>query len=263
MNIFSASATRPSLQTNQCTPYIEWHIPAKLSTRAIQIVYSGGGYARNKPDAYEVAPVRRYLNGKGMAVVTLKYRTPRPLGGLAKHVTAWQDLQRAVRIVRSQAESRGLDPDRIGVMGSSAGGHLTLMGALSSRRKSYLPTDDIDKLPCNVQWAVAVYPAYSLTDGINKVNEKGGNEDDSRLVPEFSFDLDSCPVLFLHGDADVWAAMNSVKCWEQLKRMGIQCDLHTLAKRGHCFQKNASPGTGSYTWMGRIWEFLNHKGFNR
>lgn len=253
----------PSLQTNQCTPYIEWHIPKKLSTRAIQIVYSGGGYVRNNPDAYEVAPVRRFLNEKGMTVVTLKHRAPRPLGGLAKHVTAWQDLQRTVRIVRSQAKSRGLDPDRIGVMGSSAGGHLTLMGALSSRRKSYLPIDGIDRLPCNVQWAVAVYPAYSLTDGMETVNAKGGNEDDSRMAPEFSFDLDSSPVLFLHGDADVWAAMNSVKCWEQLKRMGIQCDLHTLAKRGHCFQKNASPGTGSYTWMGRIWEFLNHKGFNK
>lgn len=253
----------PSPQTNQCIPYIEWHIPAKLATRAIQIIYSGGGYVRNNPDSYEAAAVRRFLNEKGMAVVTLKHRAPRPLGGLPKHVTAWQDLQRTVRIVRSQAKSRGLDPDRIGVMGSSAGGHLTLMGALSSRQRSYLPVDKIDRLPCNVQWAVAIYPAYALTDGLENVNANGGNEDDSRTSPEFAFDLDSCPVLFIHGDADKWAAMNSVKCWEQLRRMGIQCDLHTLAKRGHCFQKNASPGTGSYTWMGRIWEFMNHKGFNR
>jgi len=57
--------------------------------------------------------------------------------------------------------------------------------------------------------------------------------------------------------------MNSVKCWEQMRRMGIQGDLHTLAKRNHCFQRAASPGTGSYTWLDRIWEFMNHKGFNR
>ena len=69
--------------------------------------------------------------------------------------------------------------------------------------------------------------------------------------------------LFIHGDADGWAAMNSVKCWEQLRRMGIQSDLHTLAGRDHCFQRSAAPGTGSYTWMGRIWEFMNHKGFNK
>ena len=249
----------PDVQTNQCKPYLEWHIPQKLKTTAIQIVYSGGSYTGNNPDGFEVAPVRRYLNEKGMAVVTVKYRTPRPLNGLAKHTTAWQDLQRAIRIVRSKAPSKGLDPKRIGIMGSSAGGHLTLMGVTSSRSRSYWPKDAIDKLPCNVQWAVAIYPAYSLTDGAMKPNAQGGNEDDARLVPEFAFDPDTCPTLFIHGDADGWAAMNSVKCWEQMRRMGVQSELHTLAKRSHCFQKKASPGTGSYTWMDRIGEFMNQQ----
>ena len=148
-------------------------------------------------------------------------------------------------------------------MGSSAGGHLTLMGATSSMRRSYRPVDDLDKIPCNVQWAVAIYPAYALTDGIDKGNVQGGNEDDSRPVREFSFDLKTCPMLFVHGDADGWAAMNSVKCWEQLRRMGIQSDLHTLATRSHCFQRKAAPGTGSYTWLNRIWEFMNHTGCSR
>lgn len=249
----------PDVQTNQCKPYIEWHLPKTLKTTAIQIVYSGGGYGGNDPDGFEVTPVRRYLNAKGMAVVTMKYRTPRPLGGLAKHTTAWQDLQRAIRLVRSKAAAKGLDPNRIGIMGSSAGGHLTLMGATSSRSRSYWQIDDVDNLPCNVQWAVAIYPAYSLTDGADRPNVKGGNEDDSRLVPEFAFDPDTCPILFIHGDADGWAAMNSVKCWEQLRLMGIQCDLHTLATRNHCFQRKASPGTGSYTWLDRIGEFMNHR----
>jgi acetyl esterase/lipase len=253
----------PDVQTNQCQPYLEWHMPKERKTKAIQIIYSGGAYHQNKPDGFEVAPARRYLNEKGMTVVTMKYRTPRPQGALAKHTTAWQDLQRAVRLVRSQAAAKGLDPDRIGIMGSSAGGHLTIMGATSSKNRSYWPIDELDKLPCNAQWAVAIYPAYALTDGVNRPNAKGGNEDDARLVPEFSFDLATCPMLFIHGDSDGWAAMNSVKCWEQLRRMGIQSDLHTLATRGHCFQRGAAPGTGSYTWMDRIWEFMNHKGFNR
>jgi len=253
----------PDVQTNQCLPYLEWHIPKQLKTKAIQIIYSGGGYEGNDPDGFEVAPARRYLNEKGMTVVTMKYRTPHPLGGLAKHTTAWQDLQRAVRIVRSEAAAKGLDPNRIGIMGSSAGGHLTLMGATSSKHSSYGQIDDLDKLSCNVQWAVAIYPAYALTDGAGAANAKGGNEDDARLVPEFSFDLATCPMLFIHGDADGWAAMNSVKCWEQLRRMGIQSDLHTLAGRNHCFQQKAAPGTGSHTWMDRIWEFMNHNGFNK
>lgn len=257
------SGQMPDAQTNQCSPYLEWHLPRTLKTKAVQIIYSGGCYAGNDPDGFEVAPVRRYLNAMGMTVVTLKYRTPRPLGGLAKHTTAWQDLQRTIRIVRSEAKSRGLDPDRIGIMGSSAGGHLTLMGATSSRRNAYLPKDKIDRIPCNVQWAVAIYPAYALTDGLETPNAQGGNGEDVRLAREFSFDLSTCPILFVHGDADGWSAMNSVRCWEQLRRMGLQGELHTLATRQHCFQRKAAPGTGSYTWMDRIWEFMNSKGINR
>ena len=252
----------PDFQKEQCVPYLEWFIPSNLTTRAIQIVYSGGGYRKNNPDGFESAPARRFLNEKGMAVVALKYRTPRPAAPLAKHTTAWQDLQRCIRIVRSKAAEKGLDPDRIGLMGGSAGGHLTLMGVTSSRSRACLDIDEIDKIPCNVQWGVGIYPAYALTDGVDRHNTTGGNHDAARLVPEFAFDPDTCPMVFVHGDADGWAAMNSVKVWEQMRRMGIGCDLHTLAKRSHCFQYRASPGTGSYTYLGRIWEFLNHKGFN-
>lgn len=251
----------PDAQDKQCTPYIEWHIPTKLTTTAIQIIYSGGSYMGNDPDGFEVTPARRYLNGKGMTVVTLKYRTPRP-EGLSKHTTAWEDLQRTIRIVRSEAAARGLDPDRIGIMGSSAGGHLTLMGVTSSLHNSYLPKDNIDKLSCSVQWGIGIYPAYALTDGADRNNTGGGNDDDAVLVPEFSFDLKTVPMLFIHGDADGWAAMNSVKCWEKMRAMGIQSELHTLALRNHCFQRKCSPGTGSYTHLDRIWEFITAKGYN-
>ena len=250
----------PSRQSNQCEPYLEWHFPKELKTKAIQIIYSGGSYNGSKPDSFEVAPARRYLNERGMTVVTLKYRVPRPPkeSGLAKHTTAWQDLQRTIRIVRSKADSLGLDPQKIGIMGSSAGGHLTLMGTTSSLHQSYLPIDDIDKQPCNVQWGIAIYPAYALTDGAEQPNKGGGNGNDAVLVPEFSFDLKTAPMLFIHGDADGWAAMNSVKAWEKLRAMGIQSELHTLAKRKHCFQRTASPGTGSYTWLDRIGDYLKN-----
>lgn len=260
-NIWPEGKT-PDLQAEQCTPYIEWHMPKELKTKAIQIIYSGGSYTGNDPDGFEVAPARRYLNEKGMAVVTLKYRTPRPKE-LAKHTTAWQDLQRTIKLVRKEAEARGLDPNRIGIMGNSAGGHLTLMGVTSSRHQSYWPIDDVDKISCKVQWGIGIYPAYALTDGLEKPNSGGGNEDSAVLAPEFSFDLDTAPMLFVHGDADGWAAMNSVKTWEKMVQMGIQSDLHTLATRGHCFQNSSAPGTGSYTYLDRIWEFLTAKGFNK
>ena len=249
----------PDAQEHQCTPYIEWHIPAERKTDAIQIIYSGGGYKNNDPDGFEVAPARRYLNALGMTVVTLKYRTPRP-EGLSKHTTAWQDLQRTIRIVRSEAASRGLNPDKIGIMGSSAGGHLTLMGVTASRHRSYRPVDDIDKLSCKVQWGIGIYPAYVLSDGFDNHNTGGGNDDTTYIGPEFSFDLDTAPMLLIHGDADGWASMNSVRVWEKMRAMGIQSELHTLALRPHCFQRKSSPGTGSYTWLERIGEYLAQMG---
>lgn len=254
----------PDLQAGQSEPYLEWHLPKHLKTKAIQIIWSGGAYYDSVPDGFEVAPARRYLNEKGMTVVTVNYRHPRPAAPLAKHTTAWQDAQRAIRMVRSEAASRGLDPERIGIMGSSAGGHLALLCASSSRRRAYWPLDDIDNgNSAKVQWSVEIYPAYALTDGVDCFNQTGGNDDSARLVPEFSFDPDTPAMLFIHGDADSWASMNSVKSWEQLCRMGVQSELHTLALRNHCFQRAAAPGTGSYTWLDRIWEFLSAKGFNR
>ena len=242
-------------------PYLVWFIPEKLTTKAIQVVYPGGGYNFCNFNG-EGTPVAHYLNGKGMTCVVVMYRCPRPVGK-PKHLSGWQDAQRAIRMVRAEAPARGLDPDRIGVMGFSAGGHLTLMTAVNTKTAAYAPVDGIDQLPCTVQWACPTYPAYALTDGADRPNAKGGNELDVETVPEFAFDDATPPMCFVHGDADVWAAMNSVVCWEKLRRMGVQSDLHTLATRGHCFQMSANPGTGSFTWLDRLWEFLARKGLNK
>ena len=248
-------------ENQQYAPYLVWFVPETLATKAIQVIVPGGGYNFCNFNG-EGTPVAHYLNDKGMTAVVVMYRCPRPVGK-PKHLSGWQDAQRAIRMVRAEAPRRGLDPDRIGIMGFSAGGHLTLMTATNAKTPAYAPVDEIDRLPCNVQWACPVYPAYALTDGADSPNAQGGNEDDAVPVPEFSFDDATPPMCFVHGDADVWAAMNSVKTWELLRRKGIQCDLHTLATRGHCFQFSASPDTGSYTWMDRLWEFFTRKGLNR
>lgn len=252
----------PSYDAKQNVPYLEWHLPKNRRSDAIFLIYSGGSYVWNSPDCHEVAPARRRLNQEGCTVVTMSYRVP-PTAGAAKHLAAWQDLQRAIRVVRSQARSRGLDPNRICIMGSSAGGHLTLLGVTSSTESAYEPIDEIDRLPCNVQLAVAIYPAYALTDGVDRENAFGGNRDEDVLVSELKFDAMTVPTLFVHGDADGWAAMNSVKCWERMRRMGVQSEVHTLATRVHCFHRDASPGTGSYTVLERILEFAKAKGFIR
>ena len=246
----------PDYQSAQNEPYLEWHMPKELNTRAVQILYAGGAYGFNNPQDFEVTPLRRYLNAKGMAVVTIKYRCPRP-EGLPKHMSAWQDLQRTIRLVRDEAPRRGLDPNSIGIMGCSAGGHLTLMGATTSQTAAYARIDAVDDLPCNVKWAIAIYPAYALTDGADGENTNGGNLDTDVLVNDFAFDASTCNMLFMHGDADSYAAMNSVKCWEKLRTMNIESELHTLATRRHTFQQNASPGTASYNINDIIWEYVD------
>lgn len=244
------------------SPYLDWLPAPKNPNGGCMILISGGAY-NNCCDVWLVEMWGKKFTEIGFQCVNFVYRTPRPAAPLAKHTSAWQDLQRCIRIVRSKAAEKGLNPDSIGIMGSSAGGHLALMGTTSSRSRSYYNIDNLDKIACNVQWGVGIYPAYALTDGIDQWNTAGGNEDSAIIVPEFAFDPDTCPMVFIHGDEDVWSAMNSVKVWEQMRRMGVSCDLHTLCKRGHCFQRKASPGTGSYTWLGRIWEFMNHKGINK
>jgi len=269
-------ASIPTSGSHNSDPYIEWHIPTVLKTKAIQIIFSGGAYNGSLSITDEVAPARRFLNEKGMTVVTLIYRYPRPVG-LSKHTAAWQDLQRAIRVIRNRAPQLGLDPDRIGVMGSSAGGHLAVMGATSSRHPAYARIDALDDLPCNVQWGIGIFPAYLLTDDweffgyvysgpgsspdlAHLGNAWGGNIDvgqqKSILAPEFSFDLDTAPMLLIHGDDDLYAAMNSVKLSEKLRSMGVPSEVHTLATAFHDFQTSAYPGTGSFNYLDRIWEFL-------
>jgi hypothetical protein len=132
------------------------------------LLISGGGY-QSCCDGVWIDWVAKKFREPGFVCVSLTYRTPSSLGGLARHTTAWQDLQRAVWIVRGRAAAKGLDPDRIGIMGSSAGGHLTLIGATSSKRRSYGPIDDLDALSCRVQRVVAIYSrTRSRTARINR-----------------------------------------------------------------------------------------------
>jgi acetyl esterase/lipase len=240
---------------DDANPWIEWHLPKNRTTDAILILYAGGGYNFNKTGDFEVVPIQRYFVEQGLTVVNFHYRSPRP-AGLPKHLSAWQDLQRAIRLVRAEAPNKGLDPQKIGLMGHSAGGHLTLMGATTSQTAAYEPIDAIDQLPCNVQFAIALFPAYALTDGIDDYNTNRGDPDWVSLVPDFAFDSDTCPMLFIHGDDDIFATMNSVVCWEKLRSIGIKSEVHTLATAHHDFFQNARPGTGSYHYNERVWDFI-------
>ena len=253
----------PSVEEHQYNaPFIEWFVPSNKTTDAVMVVTCGGGYNSCYwvPKGSMGGDFRDWLLEKGMTVVRFHYRTPRPKN-VAKHMTAWQDAQRAVRLVRAGAAAHGVDSDKIGFFGYSAAGHLALLMALSSQTHMYEPIDEVDSLPCNVNWAVAVCPAYVLSDGEDGWNAYGGNRIEDEILPLFKFDPDTCPVFFMHGDDDKYSSMASVKVYSRLHAMSIPSELHVFAKRAHDFKSTGAAKTPLLAWRGLLWEWLVQLGF--
>jgi len=255
----------PSVEEHQYNaPFIEWFVPSNKTTDAVMIVTCGGGYGICNwvPTGSMGGGFRDWLLGKGMTVVRLHHRTPRPKK-VAKHVTAWQDAQRAVRLVRYGAAAHGVSPDKIGFFGYSAAGHLALLMALSSQTGTYEPIDEIDALPCNIAFAVPAYAAYVLSDGVNGRNIHGGDRAEDVILPEFKFDSGTCPVFFMHGDADVISSMGSVKVYSRLHAMHVPCDLHVFALRDHDFKSKGATKGKLLSWRPLLWDWLVQIGLCR
>ena len=211
------------------------------------IVCPGGAYV-SLAYGHEGEKIARYFNSKGITAVVLKYRVPLRLGQ-PKHMIAWQDAQRCVRVCRARAEEWGVDPNKIGIMGFSAGGHLALLIAASSQTNAYEPVDDIDKLPCNVNFAVPVYPAWVLKTW-----------DSSSSAKEFAFDEATPPMCLVHGDADFCTPIASAAVYKKLREMNIPAELHIYAKVKHGF--GGSPTDGHIgDWLNRVCAWMNVMGF--
>jgi acetyl esterase/lipase len=252
----------PNVEAHQYgSPFIEWFIPSNRTTDAVLILTCGGGYGccNWQPTGGFSAVFRDWLLERGLTVVRLHYRTPRPKK-VEKHVTAWQDAQRAVRLVRSAAAAHGVDGGKIGFCGYSAAGHLTLLMALSSQTRAYEPVDGVDALPCNINWAVSAFPAYVLSDGENGSNAHGGNRIEDEILPLFKFDSATCPVFFMHGDADSISPMASVKVYSRLHAMGVPSELHVYAKLAHDFKPTGADKRRFTAWRDSVWNWLIRMG---
>jgi acetyl esterase/lipase len=155
-----------TLVTNVSKPTLTVYRPKKAKdTGAAVLICPGGGYHVLAWDL-EGVEVATWLNSLGVTGIVLKYRVPRPPGSPKGKppVGPLQDAQRALSLVRSKAKEWHLDPKRIGILGFSAGGHLTAAAATNFDKRAYSPIDEIDKVSCRPDFAVLVYPAY-LTAG--------------------------------------------------------------------------------------------------
>ena len=236
-------------------PTYEYWKPAEKTTDACLIVCPGGAY-QGLAYGHEGDKIARYFVSKGVTTVVLKYRVPRR-EGIPKHMAAWQDAQRCVRVVRSRAEEWGINPDKIGILGFSAGGHLTLMTSTTSMTNSYEPVDDIDKISASVNFAVPVYPAYVLEDGADGPNTGKGN--DSTMVGDFAFDEKTPPMCLIHGDDDVYSPMGSVAVYAKLRKMNSPAELHIFAKVNHGFGGNPTDNHVG-DWLNRVYYWMQAMG---
>lgn len=233
------------------TPTLEWWKPENKTTDACIVICCGGAYMGVAYE-YEGVMPRDYFLKNGITVVMLRYRTPRR-ANVAKHMAAWQDVQRTIRFVRSKASDWGINPEKIGVMGFSAGGHLTLMAATSSQSKAYEPIDDLDKISCHVNFAIPIYPAYVLQDGVDSPNKEKGN--DSPIVNDFKFDDKTPPMCFIHGDGDGYSPMGSIAVYHKLRTMNIPAEVHIFALANHAF-RNCGPDAPIRKYPDRVVAWL-------
>ena len=177
------------------------------------ILCPGGGYVSLVTT--KMTPIAEWLNVQGISAYILIYRTPK------KRKDAFQDIQRAVRIVRSRASEWNLDRSRIGVMGSSAGGHLAARVSTGYDIPSYEAVDELDAVSCKPDFTVLLYPAYM---------NKG-----KALSQEFTVSKEISPTLIISAKDDKGFFPGSPIYANALEEAGASIRVHFFEKGGHGF----------------------------
>ena len=237
--------------TNVSKPTITIYRPAKdKDSGAAVLICPGGGYW-NLYWELEGEEVAAWLTSQGLTGILLKYRVPRrpdePKDEPARRPL--QDAQRAVRIVRNKAKDWGIDPKRIGIVGFSAGGHLAIATATSFEKPTYEPIDDIDKVSCRPDFAIAVYPGYLKA------------KDKTELASSLRIPSGTPPIFLAHGGEDIISPPeHSVLTYLALKRAGIPAELHIYAGAAHDFAVRKVDNPCSM-WTTHCIDWLRNQGF--
>ena len=204
--------------------------PLVTNTGVAVIVFPGGGYQTLAIDL-EGTEVCEWLISKGITCVLSKYRVPgdgvKPhSGAYPNSPVALEDAQRTMRLVRFHASEWGIDPNKIGVLGFSAGGHLAAAISTLFAKRLYARVDAADEMSCRPDFAVAIYPGHLL----EHTSKKG------QLNPYVPVSSRTSPTFLLQNEDDpVDDVENSLVYYAALKKAGVPVEMHLYAQGGHAF----------------------------
>ncbi|AZA85279.1 alpha/beta hydrolase [Chryseobacterium lactis] len=235
--------------THISSPQLIVHQPTNPNGIAV-LVISGGGYAHIESGS-EGYPTGEWLKSKGITAFELEYRLPGE--GWATQLVPFQDAQRAIRIIRSTAKKYKIDPDKIGVLGFSAGGHLAGYIASTFDTMYYPPQDAIDLVSARPDFAAMIYPVVSMLPPNNTTHSfkslLGKNPD---IKDEIKFSVEKqvkvqTPMTFLaHAEDDpISPVENSILMYQALKNNNIPAEMHLFQTGGHGWglgKKNTNTG---------------------
>ncbi len=237
-------AGRPLIRLgNVSRPTLTLYAPKGENTGAAVVVFPGGGYQILAIDL-EGTEVCDWLNTIGVNCVLVKYRVPNS-GPYPKSSAALQDAQRAMGMVREHAAEWHIDPNRIGVLGFSAGAHLAAALSTHYVTRLYDPVDEVDKLNCRPDFAVIVYPGYLALA-----------EQNFAPNPEIHPDATTPSSFIVQAEDDPVHVENAVAYFMALKNANVAAELHIYAQGGHGYglRRTALPVT---TWPQRVEDWLH------
>lgn len=219
--------------------------PVEKRTGTAVVVAPGGGYNILAIE-HEGTQVCEWLQSLGITAALLKYRVPRRPGQTPDNLAMIQDAQRAVSLLRSRAGELGIQPQRIGMIGFSAGGNLTAWTCLAQKRY-YEPRDEHDQVSSQPDFALLVYPAWLV-------------DKEGKLKPEFTPGKSSPPMFFVHSADDPVSCDSSVALFTALRKAGVVAELHIYASGGHGYGMRKVPHPCA-SWPQRAAEWLQAQGY--
>lgn len=232
---------------NVSKPTIRIHRPpADRNTRAAVLVCPGGGYHILAMDL-EGTEVCDWLNSVGVTGVLLKYRVPKRTG-LEKHAAPLQDAQRAMGLVRAHAKEWGLDPQRVGALGFSAGGHLAAALSSAAEGRTYPAVDAADQASCRPDFTVLIYPGY-LT-----LKDQG-----DRIPPELAVSTHLPPVFLAMTEDDPVRVESALIYSLALKKANVPFELHIYPTGGHGYGLRRTEQSVT-TWPDRLADWMRSRG---